>query len=67
MTDDERQQIANDVRTTVEPLLQVSQFEGPPGFAGYNCCGCGTYRAILEHCIAVIVHGAGTPLPEEFQ
>jgi hypothetical protein len=60
MTDDERQRIANDVRITVEPLLDAGTWDG-----GYDCCGCSTYTAILEHCIAVILHGPGTPLPKE--
>lgn len=52
MTDDERQQIADDVRAAVEPLIELDKDHG-----GYDCCGCSTYEAILDHCIAVILGG----------
>jgi hypothetical protein len=48
--DDEiRRQIAGRIRAEVEPLLELDKWDG-----GYNCCGCGTYDMILEHCIAIV-------------
>jgi len=55
-----RQQIADDVSATVGPLLDKSRYDG-----GYDCCGCSTYQEILDHCVAVILHGRGAALPED--
>lgn len=33
----------------VRPLIPVSKNEG-----GYDCCGCSTYDAVLDHAIRIV-------------
>lgn len=40
--------LADRMESEVRPLISKSKHDG-----GYNCCGCSTYDAILDHCIRI--------------
>lgn len=45
-----REKIAQEIEAEVGPLLELDRaHEG-----GYNCCGCETYQAILDHAVRVV-------------
>lgn len=46
--------IAETLDAEIRPLISLDEMEG-----GYDCCGCSTYGAILDHAIRV-VRGAST-------
>jgi hypothetical protein len=43
-----RKQFADEIKSKLEPRLEEDQYTG-----GYNCCGCSTYRQIMEDAIAI--------------
>lgn len=49
--------VAAQLEETIRPLLAKSRYDG-----GYDCCGCSTYDAILDHAIAIV---KGEPYPVE--
>ena len=44
-----REDIAQQLEDEIRPLLYTEKYEG-----GYDCCGCSTYDAILDHAIAIV-------------
>jgi hypothetical protein len=45
----ERERIAAAMEAEIRPLLDLdAHHEG-----GYNCCGCGTYKDILDHAVRI--------------
>lgn len=45
-----RRQLAAQLRREIDPLLDADNLHG----GGYNCCGCDTYRQILDHAIRIV-------------
>ena len=51
MTTPEREEIAARLEAEIRPLIENDKYDDPPG---YNCCGCSTYDAILDHAIRIV-------------
>jgi hypothetical protein len=45
-----RQALAAELEKTIRPLIDLR-----PDQDGYNCCGCSTYDAILDHAIRIVL------------
>ena len=41
--------IAEQLEAEIRPLIDKDKWDG-----GYNCCGCATYNAILDHAIRIV-------------
>lgn len=44
-----RDAIADQLESELRPLVHTDEFHG-----GYDCCGCSTYDAILDHAIRIV-------------
>lgn len=49
MTDEERAALAAKLEAEIRPLIETGKYDG-----GYDCCGCSTYAAILDHAIQIV-------------
>lgn len=45
----DRAALAEQIETEVRPLIATPKFRG-----GYDCCGCSTYDAILDHALRIV-------------
>jgi hypothetical protein len=57
MTRAERVELARRLEREIGPLIEKSKHDG-----GYDCCGCSTYRSILNHAENLVL---GAPLADE--
>jgi len=50
----EREQLAETMESEIRPLLNTKNYDG-----GYDCCGCSTYDAILDHAKEIVLRTEG--------
>lgn len=58
MTTTLREELAKQLEEEIRPLIMTYKSDG-----GYNCCGCSTYHAILDHAIRIVEGTSPTQEP----